>query len=609
MLLLMPVVSFSMIQESGTLDGFLLDTCATCAYDNWVSHVSEGIARPGYNDYGPSHLDPQTNGFGGFTLIPDNPEGDSTLARWRAIFEHCVAEEWQSADSLLALRDSVWRYEMVEFHDSTLVRDFYILRERLDSVFVDLNGDTVAANNVTGGFRTGWGVFIFSPGGRHDRAIMQLPHPEDDFLSIPVGIAMFQELEMAVLMIAGAGREVLWDTSRPQYTNTYSFSDPTRNGRHPFGELSRVLTDHWNEPPVSPMVIIQLHSYDHGSHGPLSDIQITAYHDDAKPNLPLRDLAYGRDLIRAHPLYPVAVVDGDTNITCIVNHYLGLYSSPVYSYVNDDTVVAIPSLQDLLGAPDNVEAVYAHVGHDVDIHTENFLHVELDEYPDALWLPPDWLRWLPSAAPATSEMFVHVLDYYRPFIVAMDSALTWHAEPDTLAPLPIELTDVYDPGDGTVRLTWNQAALDPHFDTYQIFYDANGVTPESPSVTRTSTGYALLGDMHLTTITLTTVHPPIWAFEFAIRAQDALGQMTPMSEPLGVTSGYIPDVCATVESDTLTLHWSALPIDSVYEIREYFQDTQDYYYIATTADTTYAFVPMTQSGYVYHYKVKRIVRR
>jgi len=39
------------------------------AYDNWISHVTEGIADSGYNDYGPDWLDVQSNGFGNYTPI------------------------------------------------------------------------------------------------------------------------------------------------------------------------------------------------------------------------------------------------------------------------------------------------------------------------------------------------------------------------------------------------------------------------------------------------------------------------------------------------------------------------------------------------------------
>ncbi len=608
LLLLMPLSAIAMVQETGTLTGFLMGSCSTCAYDNWQSHVSEKIARPGYNDYGPDHLDPQTNGFGGFQYIRTGAAGDSTLARWRAVFQHSLAGNWAIVDSLLQRQDSLWNYELVEFFDSDSLRDYYIIRERLDSSFVDLNGDTLPENDVIGGFRTGWGVFVFNPEPRHPTAVLQMPHPEDDFMSIPVGIQLYQQAELGILMIAGAGREVMWDTTRTTYNNALSYSDPSRNGRHPFAELSRVVTDAWNAPPVNPLVIIQLHSYDHATHLPLPDVQVSAYHDDSRPNPPLRDLAYHRDLIHALPLYPMTGADGDSTLLALIDAYIGLYSNPEYSYYGVDTTILIRSINDLLGAPDNVQAVYCHIGQDVTRHTENFLHIELDEYPDALWLPPDWVRWLPGTPPSDWSTFVHGLEYYQPFVKAIDSALTWHAIPDTLAPEYCEVTDVYSYGDGRVRVYWSPPALDTHFDTYQVFFDTNTVTLASPNRTRANQGFSSLGDMFTSSVTLGSFAAPVWRYQFAIRAIDVLGQASALSPAMGITDGALTDVCIVADGDSLRLFWTGIPIDSLYEIHEHLQENVDYFLIGTTADTTFSFRPIGFDGLVYRYMVKRIVR-
>ena len=54
----------SIVYESGSLSGFMLGSSSGSSYDNWISHVTEGIASEDYNDYGPEWLDVQTNGFG-----------------------------------------------------------------------------------------------------------------------------------------------------------------------------------------------------------------------------------------------------------------------------------------------------------------------------------------------------------------------------------------------------------------------------------------------------------------------------------------------------------------------------------------------------------------
>ena len=58
------------VYEFGNLIEFFGGTAPEIAYNNWVSHVTEGIASDGYNDYGSDWLDVQTNGFGNhFTIF------------------------------------------------------------------------------------------------------------------------------------------------------------------------------------------------------------------------------------------------------------------------------------------------------------------------------------------------------------------------------------------------------------------------------------------------------------------------------------------------------------------------------------------------------------
>lgn len=608
LLLWMPLVSSGMVEETGTLTGFLMDTCSTCAYDNWQSHVSERVVRPGYNDYGPAHLDPQTNGFGGFAYIYNNAAGDSTLARWRSVFEAAVRGDWHLADSLIQRNDMAWNYEMVKLDELQSGRRYYIIRERLDLTHVDINGDADTLNDVRGGFTRGWGVFVFADAPRHSRAVLQLPHPEDDFMSIPVGIELFQQAEMANLSIAGAGREVMWDSTQTQYNNARSFSDPSRNARHPFAVLSKVVTDEWSDPPLDSLVIIQLHSYDHAAHLSLPDIQVSCYLDDSKPNLPVRDLAEHKDLYHGHPFYPVMSVDGDLSIVVAINNYIGLFSSPQYTYYGEDTSVTIRSVGDLYGAPDNVEAVYAHIGHNVLRDTENFVHIELDEYPDPLWTPLNWTRWLPGTPPSEWATYVHGLSYYQSFISAVDSALTWHALIDTVAPdscMPVQATDI---GGSDVYLRWSQPAYDRHFDTYQIFFDTVEVTLASPHISRGTAGYGALGDQLTTGIQINNFVAPVWRYQFAVRAKDVLGLESPLSSSIGITDGQIDDLTIKVEGDSLRLNWSLQTNDSLFQVFHYQQDQVDYTIIATIDTNTYVFAP-SDNPVLYRVTVKRIIRQ
>ncbi|NQU27213.1 MAG: hypothetical protein HQ528_02875, partial [Candidatus Marinimicrobia bacterium] len=71
------------IYEYGSILEFIGGNSGTTAYDNYISHVSEGIISPGYNDYGPDTLDVQNNDFGDYRIIPpDSP----ILDYWRTIF-------------------------------------------------------------------------------------------------------------------------------------------------------------------------------------------------------------------------------------------------------------------------------------------------------------------------------------------------------------------------------------------------------------------------------------------------------------------------------------------------------------------------------------------
>ncbi|MBL0061689.1 MAG: hypothetical protein IPP40_09475 [bacterium] len=602
----LPLAAFGMLEERGSLYDFLFDDCPDCAYDNWLSHVSERVVRDEYNDYGPPNLDPVTNGFGGFTYINDNPAGDSTLAHWRQTFDFAIAKNWNSVDSMVTLYDNEWNYEFVHLRESVNREGYYLLRERLDSSFVDVNGDTLAGNDVIGGFRKGWGVFIFNPNPRHATAIVEVPHPEDDYMAPPVAADLFVRAEFAILMIAGAGREVMWDSTHQTFNNTLSFSDPSRNGRHPFQMLHEAAQGVWDTPPVSPFITIQMHSYDHNEHVPLGDMQMTCFYNDHYPNPPIRDVGQHRDVIHALPMFPIRSIDGDTMITTRVDEYISLWSSPPYSWFGADTI-PLRNITDFLGAPENQQGNYCHADHDAFLHTENFVHIELDEYPDRLWQPTDFLRWLPGNPPAHLSNFRLVREYYAPLVTALDSALTWHEIPDTTAPDEVRIKSVIRVNNSTVDLTWKGPAFDQHFDTYEIFYDTTEITESSPFRTRTS--YSTLGIQTTTDRRLLNLPLPPERYRFAIRARDMAGNVSAFSPEWGIIDTVLHDVSISVVEDSLNLFWTPEYYDSLYEVREYVQDTNDYYLIGTTSAPEYTITSVVTDRRAHIIKVKRIIRQ
>jgi len=113
------------IYESGSLMEFIGGSSATTQYDNYVSHVSEGLASPGYNDYGPDWIDVQTNGFGNYREISGS---DYTLTHWRNIFTELISGNIDAADQLLSDSLATFNYVLVEFLDTEYDRTYYMIR-------------------------------------------------------------------------------------------------------------------------------------------------------------------------------------------------------------------------------------------------------------------------------------------------------------------------------------------------------------------------------------------------------------------------------------------------------------------------------------------------
>lgn len=240
------------IYESGRLLEFIGGESADLAYDNYISHVSEGIVEPGYNDYGPDWLDTQTNGFGDYRIIPAN---SPTLDYWRLIFNNILMEDYQSVNSLLADSLDSFRYEIVQFTDTVFNHVYYLLREQLDSSFVDLNLPGINDDDVIGSFRNGWGLYILNPNAIQANLILEVPHPCDDFIAPYIASELFQQCDAFALLIAGAGREVKW-TGEGDYNNGKSKSDPSRNANTVFQVFHEVLSDSLMRcGPHSPLVL------------------------------------------------------------------------------------------------------------------------------------------------------------------------------------------------------------------------------------------------------------------------------------------------------------------------------------------------------------------
>ena len=208
----------SIVYESGSLSGFILGSSPGSSYDNWISHVTEGIASEDYNDYGPEWLDVQTNGFGNYTHLS---EGSPTIDYWENIFSEFITSNTEFLDSLLQDSISSFFYELVIFQDTIENRTFHILREQIDTNFVDINLPDSDLDDIIGGFRNSWGIYIINPYAEREQVVIQVPHPCDDFIAPYIALDIFLKTNAYALMINGAGREVLW-TEVGDYSNSKS---------------------------------------------------------------------------------------------------------------------------------------------------------------------------------------------------------------------------------------------------------------------------------------------------------------------------------------------------------------------------------------------------
>ena len=113
------------------------------------------------------------------------------------------------------------------------------------------------------------------------------------------------------------------------------------------------------------------------------------------------------------------------------------------------------------------------------------------EYPDGLWTQsnPNWSRWLPGLMPATFTTYAQAVEYYAPFVQALDSAVWYsHFYPDTTPPTAVSLHPVTALKDSAVYLRWSPQAFDVAFDSYLIYYDPAAITPSSPRISRQQRG-------------------------------------------------------------------------------------------------------------------------
>ena len=274
----------NIIHESGELSEFLGGHSPGSSYDNWVSHVTEGIASDGFNDYGPDWLDVQTTGFGNYNKLES---GDPILSYWEDIFSSFILGDTTLVDSLLQDSIESFYYELVVFEDTVYNQIFHIIREQV---------------------------------------VIQVPHPCDDFIAPYIAIDIFLETNAFAFMINGAGREVLW-TEVGNYSNSKSLSDPSRYPNTIFQKFQEVavhpligINPHWP-------LVFAIHSFDNESHEDRKSIIVAAGGQNSFTTKPIRDITDDHfDIINFTSEYPIDEGQfGNTNSLHDTDYYEVFY--------------------------------------------------------------------------------------------------------------------------------------------------------------------------------------------------------------------------------------------------------------------------------------------
>ena len=459
------------IYEQGSLLEFVAGNSPSTSYDNWLSHVSEGIVSPGFNDYGPDWLDVQTNGFGDHTILNEN---SSTLSYWETIFNSFVNGDTSFVDSLLQDSIQSFFYELVVFDDTTFNRTYHLLREQLDTNYIDYNIPEIASDDVIGGFRNGWGLYIINLDAQREQILIQVPHPCDDFIAPYIALDLFFETDAFGFMIAGAGREVAWNEIG-NYSNSKSISDPSRYPHTVFQKFQDSVTEpligvnpHWP-------LVFAIHSFDNQTHLERKPIIMAAGGQNSFTTKPIRDITNDHfDLINFTEEYPILINEFGNHDPMHITEYYEVFYDDYCIYDNGEDEFPITLASELKGPSNGVQmqALQSQINN-YSVY-EPWIHVELDEKPmlfDELNFANDQL-YNNGNYPVGVQNFGILRQFYYPFISAVLNYLNhWETVQDIIPPEKIESISAYNVDNSDqVSLQW-LPVFDTNFKSFQIQAD------------------------------------------------------------------------------------------------------------------------------------------
>ncbi|MCF7919026.1 MAG: T9SS type A sorting domain-containing protein [Candidatus Cloacimonetes bacterium] len=467
-LILLTVSIWGWTTETASLEEFVYGHSDSLEYDNWLSHVVEAVADPGYNLFAP--YDRQTNGFGTFT-VPNAGH----LFTWSSVGAAIATAEYGQVDTLLM--DSGLPFKLVEFHDTFTGNTYWIIRENLNPIYVDDNGTPEwDGDDERGGFDYGWGAYIINPAAQYP-VLITAPHITDDFTTVPVALKAFRETGAYALLLNGVGREALYDTSYGYYSNSFSYCDPTRQEDLPYNRLYQAFCDHLRETFNHRELCVQIHGYDWNRHLWYANCQISAGWGKDNPGIPIRDYSnYGIDIINYCNPYILSANEIGVHPAVHLNDYFGVNCS-VYDfiYTNENESFAVNTAIDLPGYRYNRQMVYTCNGWNDNLTFEPFFHIEMDELPNVYPQTNASYYWFYAYDPIIQRfdfdhLFDNTLEYYSHWIEALAAVIppAFDFDDGDIPPdvTPLELVSQnYD----RVELSWEKTNC-YDYDSYQILY-------------------------------------------------------------------------------------------------------------------------------------------
>jgi len=556
-IMLLAVSGFALIEETASFKAFLYGSAPECEYDNWVSHIAEGVASPGYNLYSP--YDRQTNGFGNFKVATE-----SEITAWETVLEAFMDGDFETAQTILD--DNNIPYKVVLFNDTDTGRQYYVLRENVDMSYYDDNGTPdFFDDDEVGAFDYGWGLYVINIDSDVP-VIVNVPHPNDDFITTPVGYKAFVDWNARYYMVTGAGREVKW-TNVDSYLNSKSLCDPTRVSVHPFNSAYRRFAQYIRNTYNQREFCAQIHDYDWSLHIGYANLQISVGNQRNNPNLPVRDLSSNKlDLINAtdYVVFKQNSIGFHDEVT--INDYYAVHYDPnsnPFTYDHDGELINVNGHIDLPGFAGNIQETFSTQGlTDWDVY-DPFFHIEMSELPNCYPQNEANFHWFYGYDANAghfdyTRLFDNVLEYYSPWIEAMSRVLPQALElDDNLIPDAPQNLQIAEIASNYIRLSWTPSdSYD--FKGYEILYSTNPIDDGGFQIFN-RTNNTELADLLCNQINVTNL---LFNenYYFKIRAVDYNNNISPLSEEtIGQTgAAALDNVVAYGEGDKIVVKFRAV---------------------------------------------------